>query len=656
MNRISQQVHIPHERVVEIYDHIQGLIDGLPSMIPDIKVSEFAEQYRVLPRGTPYPGPWRNARTPYLTEIMDELSATSKTQEVVFMKGAQLGATAGPIENFVGYVIKCVPAPILFVTANQDLLSKWTTKRLGPLLMSCGLDGKIEAQHQMKGQRTTGNKMFSKEFPGGSLDMATAGSAAGLRSDSIRYLCLDEVDGYKSDVDGEGNPVSIARARTKAWKKRKKILYISTPTTMDESHINPLFMSGDQRKYLVPCPECKTHQELVFGSDDTEYGLKWGTKNGKLDRDSVRYVCRKCKCKIPETKKFEMVQKGRWVPTAISSSETLKSYHLSALYSNMEEWPNIVANYLKGLDDPGEMRSHVNLDLGLPYQEKGRRPSKDKVISLRGNYDEAEVPDGVLYLTMAIDVQRGSQKEGKLPARLECEVLGHCKGYRTKSIAYLVFNGDVNSLDSFGVALCLIDSRYQTDTVYDFCGSPNWNNTYPLMGMRYILKSSATKDRRNKDESSPMDRIKYRAKSLPESGMTLWEISTVHYKDRIYRAMELERRPLEPQRSGYMDHPAQYPDEYFEQLRAEEAATDEHGIRFYRKTRERNEALDLKVYNMAAGAIYLNSLVENMKMMAKAYAQENGQKINPLEMIAINYNKALDMLEKQTAPRRIATS
>src|SRR6186713_96502 len=55
----------------------------------DLAVSEWADKYRRLPqKSSAEPGPWRTARTPYLREIMDAMSASSDVEDVVFMKGA----------------------------------------------------------------------------------------------------------------------------------------------------------------------------------------------------------------------------------------------------------------------------------------------------------------------------------------------------------------------------------------------------------------------------------------------------------------------------------------------------------------------------------------------------------------------------------------
>ena len=76
-------------------------------MVPPstLTVSEWSDQHRILsPRASAEHGRWRTARTPYLREIMDALSAASSIQDVVAMMGAQLGKTEAG-NNWLGYVI-----------------------------------------------------------------------------------------------------------------------------------------------------------------------------------------------------------------------------------------------------------------------------------------------------------------------------------------------------------------------------------------------------------------------------------------------------------------------------------------------------------------------------------------------------------------------
>jgi phage terminase large subunit GpA-like protein len=78
--------------------------------------------------------------------------------------------------------------------------------------------------------------MFSKEFPGGILLLTGANSATGLRSAPCRWVLLDEVDAFPSDVDGEGDPCALAERRASTFSRRKIIL-TSTPTVKDFSRI-----------------------------------------------------------------------------------------------------------------------------------------------------------------------------------------------------------------------------------------------------------------------------------------------------------------------------------------------------------------------------------------------------------------------------------
>jgi phage terminase large subunit GpA-like protein len=78
--------------------------------------------------------------------------------------------------------------------------------------------------------RDAGNSMLSKEFPGGILVLTGANSATGLRSMPARYVFLDEVDAYPASADEEGDPVTLAEARTTTFSHRRKVFMVSTPT------------------------------------------------------------------------------------------------------------------------------------------------------------------------------------------------------------------------------------------------------------------------------------------------------------------------------------------------------------------------------------------------------------------------------------------
>ena len=636
-----------------------------PSKAPEGDIAKWIEGRRVLPSSTPFPGFWRNERTPYLVEPMNCMSPASAIQRIAIMKGAQLGLTAAA-ENVIAYWMDEFPAEILFISATDRLLEKWAVKRLEPLIDSCGFRHKIFAQTKNKKSRRTGDKVLYKEYVGGSLDMASAQSAPGLRADSKRILIRDEIDGAPAHLKtGEGNWLGVSYARTEAFGDRRKVMDFSTPTTEEASLIKGLFEAYDQCKYLVPCPFCGKYQELQWGNDKTQYGIKPDTKAGKLI--AVYYQCEHCREAIKNHHKPKMLKEGRWTPTAETSDDLARSFHISTLYSpvGMSTWKALYKKWLEAHSsgDPDDVRAFVNLYLGLPYRETGERPKIDKVIELRGGYRAGTVPHGVLFLTVGIDVQAGSSRDAANPARLEMEVCGHGIGFRTWSIEYRRFEGEVEDpsdgawlkLSEWAVETGLIFARADgmaftpslifidsgdgnlTDTVYRFCSG--WGSTFPSKGFGKLT----TRHKEGIDPQGPSNFRRYRAAKIGESH-TLYEVSTNYYKGHLYKNLKIERQDTGKQRPGFCDFPIDYNEKYFRMLTAEEKRRD--GT-FHCPSGRRNEALDVRVLNQCAADVFLDSEV----MRVKAKGMNEGR--TRAEVQVINHRMILDYMAKKTAPLKV---
>ena len=200
----------------------------------------------------PSPAANRIARTPYMRAIMDALSPADPCRRVVFMKAAQVGATEGA-NCFIGFVIHQAPGPMLAVQPTVELAKRNSRQRIDPLIEeSAALRSLVRPARS----RDSGNTMLSKEFAGGILIMTGANSAVGLRSIPARYILLDEVDAYPASADEEGDPVTLAEARSLTIAHRRKVLLISTPTVRGFSRIERECDASDQRRYFVPCPHC----------------------------------------------------------------------------------------------------------------------------------------------------------------------------------------------------------------------------------------------------------------------------------------------------------------------------------------------------------------------------------------------------------------
>lgn len=631
-----------------------------PIRNPKKLISEYVQGHRVLPQGTPFPGPWDNARTPYAVEIMDNMSPFSPVTCQSIMKGGQAAITASA-ENIEGYYMEEVPAPILHVSATQDLLERWVNKRLDPLIDSIGFRNKITATTDNLKSRKTGDKTFSKTWHGGSLDMASGQSASSLRADSIRVLILDELDGAPKWLrTGEGKYNEVAYVRTNFWGYRKKIMEFSTPTTVENSLIYERFKMGDQRYFNVPCPHCNTFQVLEFDNLRPEYNQEDGTLK------TVKYECSHCKELMSNFDKKEMFQLGYWKATAIPSEKNHRSYQISSLYSPFGalSWTELYQKYLNGKnsEDPKEaMRSFDNLYLGIPYKDDGARPDIQKVLNLRGDYLEGEIPYGVLYLTGSIDVQTGSATDPKNPPRLELEILGMGRKYKTWSILHKVIEGDVTDSYSgawdklndwaeegglhflrrdgmsFTPQIILIDVHdgNNMSTVYEFCS--RWPNTFAAMGSKFLNKKKSE----GVDIPGAQDKRRYRfAKSERSGPDSFISISTIYYKSKIYRNLNVVRSESGENPANFCDFPRDRPDNYFITLTAEEVHPDGS----FHSNNRRNEGLDLRVYALCAADVFLDSKVNTFKanMKSQGASDFDIQNIKAYDII-------LNELEKQTA-------
>lgn len=639
---------------------LRNMVKTKPVSKPEALISKWIEGRRSYPKGTPFPGPHRNRRTPYSVELMDNMSPYSPIQFQDVLKGVQLGITVSA-ENVIAYWIGESPTEILYVSATEGSLEKWAIKRLEPLIDSCELRSLItDTGHNPKSRRT-GDKTFSKTFYGGALDMVSAQSGSKLRSDSKRVVILDEIDGAPILLrTGEGKYTKVAEGRTSAYDGRQKVYGLSTPTEYHTSEIWNRFQLGDKRQFLVPCPHCKKHQWLDHNTEEnSKHGLRRETKAGILI--DAYYLCEYCHEAIFNHHKGQMLAGGYWEPTCQSSDPLRRSYHLSSLYSpaGMFTWMSYWKQYQEAMDTPDGMRAFTNLYKGMPYRETGSKPILQNVIELRGEYLPGSIPKGVLFLTVGLDVQRGSEKNKENPPRLELEIVGHGLGYRTWSIDYKRFDGAVDDpssgawaalqswAESGGLHYKNMDSRvfspvsifmdandnFSTSAVYEFCAG--WKGAVPIRGASQLkARKNEKSDSIDQNRHSNVKRFRW---IKADNDINVVMISTVYYKTLLYRRLKISRKiDSSEQGIGFCDFPIGYPDAYFKGLTAEEFLQDGS---FHCPSGRRNEPLDCRVYALTAADVFLDAQVKNLQSIAK----KNGKKDHYIQ--SISSKDVLQLLE-----------
>jgi phage terminase large subunit GpA-like protein len=126
----------------------------------------------------------------------------------------------------------------------------------------------------------------------------------------------------------------------------------------------------------------------------------------------------------------------------------------------------------------------------------------------------------------------------------------------------------------------------------------------------------------------------------------LWHIGTDTSKERLYKRLDME----EPG-AGYQHFPRGLPDEYFEQLAAEKLVRRRvRGVdrNEWIKTRERNEALDLKI-GCYAVAVYAGLQRVNWDLLERAVNPEQKDLFAPAAAVVEETQDATRETDKQGA-------
>lgn len=563
-----------------------------------ISVSEWSDKYRYLSNvASSRPGPYNSKLTPALIEIMDCLSETSDVQEVVFMKGAQIGATEIG-NNWIGYIMHVAPAATLMAMPTDDTVKRNSKVRIDPMIDASPI---LRQRIGPSRSRDGGNTISQKDFPGGVLIMTGANSPTAFRSLPVKNIMLDEVDDYPADLAGQGSPIELARMRTNTYLHKRKIYILSTPTVDGHSSIQAEYADSDQRKYYIPCPHCAAAQTIEWEYIKCENG-----------RPETAYLeCKHCHEKIEERHKMTAMLHGQWIadnPDHINKRR--RGYHLSALYSTLGyTWEEAVRQWLAAKGNDNKKKTFYNTVLGIVWKEVVDTPDWEKLYGRRKNYAFNVPPKGTAFITAGVDVQRD---------RIEVEIKAWCKRKVNYSIDYRTFYGDPSEeevwknvdkiIDEVWISednrviplrLMAVDSSDQTQDVYAFCRKYDMNKVIPIKG-RAELTTTYTNPK-------PVDVVgKNSGKILGQVYLYIIGVSII--KDELYGWMRKEKKKDATEDPiGYCYFP-EYGEGHFKQITAEEKriTTNKRGYRVYEWTlppHKRNEALDCFVYNRAAAAI-----------------------------------------------------
>jgi phage terminase large subunit GpA-like protein len=337
--------------------------------------------------------------------------------------------------------------------------------------------------------------------------------------------------------------------------------------------------------------------------------LQWD----KGEPESARYLCEACDGAIGERHKTAMLAQGEWRPTAQAQDPHSISFHISALYSPVGwyAWAQAAREWEAAQGDDRAVKTFRNTVLGETWQESGEAPDWQRLYDRREEWPVGTVPAGGLLLTAGVDVQRD---------RLEASVWAWGRDRQSWLVEHRVLAGNPfeaavwdelrlllgetwrhESGHRLPVAMAAVDSGdgMTTAEVYAFVRRAGAGRAIAVKGQdglrAAVGQPAATEVRRN-------------GRRL--GGLKLWPAGSSFLKGETYGWLKLERPTAESGEAfppGYVHLPIHAAGEEFcHQLTAEQlvARAGRNGFRRLEwvKTRERNEALDCRVYARAAAA------------------------------------------------------
>lgn len=442
--------------------------------LPKTSVSQWADNYRMLSSGiSAEPGKWKTSRAPYQKDIMNAFTEPG-IHRVVVKSSSQIGKS-DMMNNVIGRFAHLDPCAIMMIQPTIDMAQDYSKTRIAPMIRDTKVLNTLF--YDVK-SRDANNTILSKVFPGGRLIMCGANSPAGLASRPIRILLADEVDRFPDSAGTEGDPVDLAAKRmTTFWNSCMGLF--STPTNEGSSRIDEEYLAGTQEEWQHKCPNCGEYHLLRHIDMTVDY-KEIKTPSGKktVIVNDVKWRCPHCGFSFSE-KEMKQTPQKYISRNADALKNGIRSFFVNGFTSPWMTWSKIMREWLEAKGDPEREKVIMNTVFGESYKQKGAFEDEQIFLRRRESYG-AELPNGVLLLTAAIDTQDN---------RLEYEVVGwgkeeECWGIR-KGIVLGAPNQDRtwkeidNILDKtyhfadgkgLKVVRTFIDSGgHYTSDVYNYC-------------------------------------------------------------------------------------------------------------------------------------------------------------------------------------------
>ena len=595
--------------------------------LPKTSVSEWADTYRYLSAGvSSEPGKWRTERAEYQRAIMDAFTEPG-VHRVVVKSAAQIGKSH-IMNNVIGRFAHLDPASIMMIQPTVDMAQDYSKSRIAPMIRDTPVLSSLFYDVKRAGDKTAktrdgNNTILSKFFPGGRLVMCGANSPAGLASRPVRILLADEVDRFPESAGNEGDPVDLASKRMTTFWNYVMGLF-STPTIEGDSRIEIEYNAGTQEEWQHQCPNCgEWHliRYLDMITDAEEHRDKSGRR--QVIVHGVKWRCPDCGFEFTEQQMRNAKQ--MYVarnPKALFNG--IRSFCINAFTSPWIGWNDIMREWMEAKGNPEREMVVVNTRFGESYHEQGAFEDETIFLRRREAYG-AELPDGVLLLTAAVDTQDN---------RLEYEVCGWGAGEESWGIRKGIILGQPDWESTWSELDKILEHVYRfkngtglkiVRTFID-SGGHYTGHVYRYCEKNFIKQRFAIKGYSNR----PGIPLNYKIGKASGTTIPLVILGVDDGKQQVMNRLAIKSPgaqymhfPLDEDQEGLQNRG--YDEIYFKGIMSERKVK----IRRYGSIREiwqptkgvRNEPLDLRVYNLGC-MLSVNPQWDELQTIMKQPAQE----------------------------------
>lgn len=616
---------------------------------------------------------------PWCEEPMIE--AVSPDVQITVLWWASGMAKTEIVANIIGQSMHEEPKNIFVAYPKEDSRDKFSRDVIDRMIESTPVLTEIVPT---KKSRDAGNTIQYKRYPGGSIYMVGAGSASNFRGPRAGLIYCDEIDSFIENLDGEGDPVSLAFRRAEGFAQAIKILSgtgtiaaIIDPATgvkVYRSRIEKWFDLSDKRKWFVPCRSCGHRQVLSFDRITRAKGKPWQSY----------ILCEKCDTAHDDKQRIAMVMKGQWQPTAPFNG--IRGYWLNGLNATLpaekgyrNKLHQLVSEEERSEKDPNSKRVFVmtvKSELVNPEEEGEPPPPWKPIFEAREDYGLI-VPEPALVLTAFVDCQlnrlevgwrvygHGEESWGMDHVVLDghvrdpevWEALRHELARKFKKKVTLTDKGKSEEIEiELTLSMAFVDGGHYSEDVYKF-----FQNLarHPMPGVNgHVRASKGVGQHGHPVVTRKMSTV---AKNLKGHYIGTWEA-----KDRIYERLRMEiaaadaepdnekghskklsqSDAIQPSTDGTMHFNQRFTEEYFQQLTVETVTvTYERGVeirKYVNPANQRNEALDIEVGCLAAYRLHprnLEAIEKELIARAEEVKKTGGQKSAPVAVPVTGGNR-----------------